>query len=553
MGRRAPWETPDWRPLQLTADEGCESAPALSPDGHTVAYVSDSSGNEDLWLIDVDGGGSVQLTDDPASDRSPAWFPDGAALVFVSGRSGKDAVWKVPRLGGSAVLLLPGAVDPAVSPDGRRIAFARQSPSGYLRIFVAPLDDLSQLTALTDSEGGLWDHQRPAWSPDGRSICYSDFRDLWVVPASGGPARRLTFAHAFDRDPVWSSTGETVLFSSMRGGTRALWRVGADGSSPARLTLGTGPEAQPSLSADGADMAYSTFRNDADIALVDLETRERRTVSTLWAETGPAFAPDRGRVVFSSDRSGDYELWVQDLDRAGRPRSMARRLTDLDGSEAVPAFSPDGVYLAFGRVRGEQRDIWVIPSAGGTAWQFTTDPSVDMHPAWSPDGSRLAFVSDRSGRHHVWVGAISAGRAAGPVRQLTTGEASDSFPAWSPDGDSIAFLRVTEEGSDVWLVSSTGGPPRRLTVDSGTLGLRWIAAGGGLLVAGTWGTEELSLRRVDASSGAVTPLEPRLVLGGLGSDIAGDFDASRDGRFVVFTEEKRQGNIWLLEAEKGSF
>jgi serine/threonine protein kinase len=142
-------------PRQITSDSGWEAEPALSPDGSFVAYVSDRSGNPDVWVSDVRGGDPLRLTDDPASDTSPAWLPDGSAIVFVSDRGGEPAVWKAPRLGGSATHLLANAWDPAVSPDGSRIAFARPGPSGYSRIAVASLSAPTLATVVTGEEDGV--------------------------------------------------------------------------------------------------------------------------------------------------------------------------------------------------------------------------------------------------------------------------------------------------------------------------------------------------------------------------------------------------------------
>ena len=134
---RAPTLGPNHR--RLTAGAGWEGQPAMSPDGTMVAYTSDAAGNSDLWVIRADGGDPLQLTHDTAADTSPTWLPDGSAIAFVSDRDGTPAIWQIPPLGGSAVKLLADGVDPAISPDGNRIAFSRPGPDGSRRIAVAPL------------------------------------------------------------------------------------------------------------------------------------------------------------------------------------------------------------------------------------------------------------------------------------------------------------------------------------------------------------------------------------------------------------------------------
>ena len=116
------------------------------------------------------------------------------------------------------------------------------------RIFVATLGALEGANKLTGDEDGLWDHQQPAWSPDGNELCYSGQRDLWIVPAAGGAAHRLTDDDEVDEECVWSPGGRYVYFSSNREGSQALWRVPSGGGTAERVTLGGGPEVHPSLS-----------------------------------------------------------------------------------------------------------------------------------------------------------------------------------------------------------------------------------------------------------------------------------------------------------------
>ena len=181
-----------WSPRQLTSDPGWESEPALAPDGESVAFVSDRGGAPDLWLIRASGGEPIRLTDDAARERSPAWFPGGGALAFVSDRDGRDAVYKIPALGGQPVMVVRDAGDPAVSPDATRLAFAQRAPSGLGRVAVLDLTDPSRVLVLTAGEAASFDHLQPAWSPDGRWLCYTDAGRLWLVPSAGGAGRRLT-------------------------------------------------------------------------------------------------------------------------------------------------------------------------------------------------------------------------------------------------------------------------------------------------------------------------------------------------------------------------
>jgi Tol biopolymer transport system component len=86
-------------PQELTGDES-DTAPALSPDGKQVAFMSRRNGNWDVYVVNSDGSGLRQLTDDPAEDGLPTWSPDGRVIAFVSNRGGPWAVWAAPAGGG---------------------------------------------------------------------------------------------------------------------------------------------------------------------------------------------------------------------------------------------------------------------------------------------------------------------------------------------------------------------------------------------------------------------------------------------------------------------
>jgi len=532
-----------WRPRQITSAPGWETEPALSPDGTMIAYISNESGNPDVWLADSGGGNPLQLTDHPSADRDPAWYPDGSTIAFVSDRGGEPAIWKVPRFGGSPLLVLPDARDPAISRDGEHIAFSRSSRDGFLRIGVAAIDDVSKVRILTGDGQGFWNHEDPAWSPDGKTLCFCDFRDLWLVPVDGGEdPRRLTNEQQRDRDPVWSADGRWVYFSSEREGTAALWRVPVTGGPPERLTLGTGPEREPSLSRTGDRLAYSTFERVVDIVVVDMATGERTFLSGGRRESSPVIAPDGRSLIFGSNRAGKFDLWRQQLDGI-QPVGAPIKLTDLPGSIATCSFSPDGAWIACYRVIGTQRDIWVFSEDGGVPTQFTEHPGTDIHPSFSPDGSMLAFASDREEVQSIWIAPISEGRRTGDARRVSGPETPVAmFPAWSPDGSRIAFVAESE----VWIIGVD--PPseaRRVTEGAIPEDLRWEPSGEHLLVAGSWGTHRVELRRVAVVGGAGVPFDPPITFGA--EEAPGSFDLSADGRTLALLRTTKGGDIWLVK------
>ena len=531
---------------RVTTGAGWEGQPAISPDGTMIAYTSDEAGSRDLWLVRPDGGEPLALTDDAASETDPAWFPDGSAIAYVSDRDGTPAIWRISTLGGSSVKLVSDAADPAISPDGTRIAFSRAGPDGLPRIVVAPLGDPGDARVLTGDDDGFWGHYAPAWSPDGRTLCYTDFKHLWLVPADGGRARRLTSGDSTDTSPVWSPDGTLIFFSSFSVSelTYALWCVSVADDALLRLTSGTSDEAHPSLSADGTRLAYATLSARSDIALLDRATGRRSEIAGVGEETNPVVAPDGSSVAFVSDRRGGFDVWLQPL-RQGLPDGPPHQLTDHDGTVAVPAFSPDGRWLAYHRVVDGQRDVWIVPAAGGVSQRFTDHAAREIHPSFSPDGATLAFVSDRDGVEQIWLAPVTDGRRTGEPRRLTADEAVHWVPSWSPDGGRIACVVQGGYYSEVWLFGvDDDAPPVQVTRGADARCVQWAPAGDELLVSGTWGTDRISLRVVSLRDGSTRPLEPVVELG---SDDPGSglFGVDATGRIVAYEVIERRGDVWL--------
>lgn len=530
-------------PRQLTSGPAWEAEPALSPDGNLVAYASDERGNADIWLVDARGGTPLRLTDDVAQDRSPSWFPDGSALAFASDRGGAWGIWKVARLGGSATPVVADAIDPAISPDGGRIAFVRTLSNGEMAVFVAPLDDATQARRLTTSADGLWEVRRPAWSPDGAELVYEDFANLWRVRVDGGSATKMTSGNTNDSRPAWSSRGGHVFFSSSRSGTTAIWRLGLDGGELERLTLGTGPEVEPHVARDGSRLTYSTHTEQTVLVLVDLVSGERSHVSSFGDAFDLALAPDGSAAALVLQRAGTIDLWLQRLEGL-TPKGDLVRLTELPGTLARPSFSPDGRWLAFHRVVDGERDVWVVPTAGGLPSRVTDTAGNDTMPSWSPDGAAIAFISDRTGSDEIWVRSWSAGSAHGTARQLTFDKASKAHPVWSRDGRRLAYVVDSGPESDVWMVDADAeSAPVRVTRGAGARNVRWDHRADGLVVAGEWGQGRLGVRRVSLADGRATTLGVEL-----GEPANGAIELSLDGRRMATVIVERRGDIWLLDA-----
>jgi Tol biopolymer transport system component len=540
---------PDGTPRQVTTGDGWNRDPALSPDGSRIAFASDRGGNSDIYIVDARGGNALRITDSPGQETEPAWFPDGSAIVYTHDDGQDVSLWKVGQMGGGGTLLLPDAKNAAISPDGRRLAFARARAGGFIRIGVATLENPTDARLLTRDGDGLFNHMNPAWSPNCRTIVYTGHDRLWEIPADGGEARPLTGVGSIAIDPTWAPSGTAIVFESHRDGIAALWWVGADGGEPRRYSLGSGSEGHPTFSRDGRRFAYSTRSDHEEILLKDVKTNRQFPIPGSRDDRMPTLAPDGSAVAFVSKRWGrTAELWIQPLEN-GRPAGPPRRLSDGGPTVSHPAFSPDGRWIACYRIQGEVRDLWAFPAQGGEAQRLTDHPAADLHPSWSPDGREIAFVSDREDGFQIWIVPVEDGVTTGEPRRVMGRQEIPFTPVWSPDGRELAYVGSRNGAREVCIVGVDGGDsPRRITDGASALRVRWSCASGDLWVCGTWGEDRLQCRVIDPSTGEVREEHDAIVFGGPESPPFFDLSPTED--LLAFSRIAPRGHVWTIESTR---
>jgi dipeptidyl aminopeptidase/acylaminoacyl peptidase len=357
-----------------------------------------------------------------------------------------------------------------VSPDGRSVAY-KSARAGTYDIWMAPLEGGGEPRQLTSMPGR---EMAPKFSPDGRWVAFeadhggTGISDIYVVPAEGGDAIRLTDHPLNDGSVMWAPDSRTIYFQTAMYWDPAIAAVDIQTRQIRRVRWGGG--GQISLSPDGRWFAYTgnakpndDDQSNRDIYVAPVGEGEARllTPDTFdWLDSAPAWSPDGTRIAFVSDRNGFSNLGVIDV-----ASGEARMLLTERVEHSEPRWSPDGRWISFTKNLGYHYHLFRIPAEGGEAVQLTTRGGVNggssatgqtrgMHQ-WLPDGSGVAFHhSDPSMTGDVWVMPASGGDA----RQVTNHQHDalrdpEAF-VWpelveyrSFDGLEVAGLVYTPKGS----------------------------------------------------------------------------------------------------------
>ncbi len=363
-----------------------ETQPRFSPDGESVAFVSDRSGGDNLWTMRLDKTDTTQVSRGNGNlFLSPEWAPDGEyiAVSRSSGLGGTAKLFLYHAERGSPLALGNHAgtvkmIGAAFGSDGRHVWYARsfgdwEYNAVLPRYQLARYDrETGTTTTVTNRYGS---GMRPAVSPDGRWLVYASRHNA----DTGLRKRNLEtgdedwLAYPVQRDEQESRAPLDVMpgYAFLPDGSAIvasyggkIWRVPMDGSDAAEIPfeaaveLAVGPEVK-------FDYAFDTT------AMV--------TASQIRS---PAASPDGGRIAFTAfDR-----LWTKALD----DDAEAQRVTDADVGEFHPRWSPDGQWIAYATWDdADGGHVMKAPAAGGAPVRLTASPAMFYNVAWSPGGDRI--------------------------------------------------------------------------------------------------------------------------------------------------------------------
>jgi Tol biopolymer transport system component len=438
----------------------------------------------------------VRLTSDPRWDDSPAWSPDGRFIAFqrTEPAGTEGAVVVVPALGGAERQLTTIASFGAQRRPRGNLAWTADSkwvavggrPSGETAtgIWLIALDggERRRLTQVEDREAG---DTTPAFSPDGRQLAFiraskSASNAVYTVPVSGamtptGPPR-LVIAQSWNiLGLAWSADGRSLLFSSAgHAGIPRLQKIAVNAETSQPELLPFGERATAVAISRGGSLVYATEFRDSALWKIPLAGPTsppvpRPIASSTYDEYTPDVSPDGKRLAFTSNRSGDEEIWIADADGAN-PVQVTFTKGPLCSN---PRWSPDGTTILFTSRREGSSDLYLLKPGTGEVRRITDDPAEEVEPRWSRDGRSIYFGSNRTGTTEVWK-MPAAGGAARQVTQHGGLTATESL-----DGRYLYYAKSPASPTAIWQVPADGGEEKPV-VDGVSGSLNFVVATRGL-------------------------------------------------------------------------
>lgn len=251
------------------------------------------------------------------------------------------------------------------------------------------------------------------------------FKEIYVSHLDGSEKFQVTNNHTINLSPSWTPDGRSILYSSFKDRVQTLFLFELYSGREVKFSPRAGHYIGGKMSPDGQTVAATLeIAGNSNLYLLDRNGNViRRLTEDPGIEVSPSWSADGRQLVYVADRSGSPQLYILDV-----ASGKSRRLTYSGSYNTSPEWSPKGDKIVYtGRV-GSRFAIFTINVDGGDPRKLTSEASDSEDPTWSPDGRFIAFSSNRAGKYQLYMMQASGENQ----RRLTGSGGDDTKPSWSP-------------------------------------------------------------------------------------------------------------------------
>jgi Tol biopolymer transport system component len=544
-------------------EPGGQRGGVWSPDGKAIAYAARQRTSDpyQVYVRYLDAAVPIQLTHGTEPSLPIAWTPDSRRIFLVIGADAAG-LWSLAAVGGEPELVIapPKPEDAkltvtrtSVSPDGKTVVALNDGPEFKVMISSPPGAPFKAYAPAPYATRNVFNEPMIRFSPDGKTLLLvlnagRQSEEAWLLPyppdPGSPPKRTLGDLVSYTGTPsvAWMPDNRRFVLSlgAELNAPQQLWMADSASGERHALTSGTTGLYLPAVAPDGRRLIYSEDSGHFDILSLDLETAAVETlIATERNEWMPAWAAGEQALVYVTDRSGPYEIWLHRPGAADRPIVTGRDFAEPTTWFMAPTLSPRADRVIYTRIeRGTVARLWISSVAGGAPVPLTNDNVVAEFPgAWSPDGAYFAYVAVREGR--LTLMKVKATGQAAPVVLREDSMSRGGLPDWSPTGEWIV------DGTDL---VSPDGKTRRSIGDRHSPQLAFSKDGRRL-----YGLRGEKDRQILFSVDVATLSEK--IIGSISSDFAPLSNLSPsirlslapDGKHVVYGSGRFKKNLWMLE------
>ena len=516
-------------PVRLTTltFSGRDWAPTASGDGQLVAFTSDRDGVPRIWLKQLASGSEVPITDGP--DDMPRFSPDGSQILFVHDEGGLRSLFRTPVVGNQPRRFMDDVTEADWSPDGTQVAFLRVSSDLTNNQFVVGIADVQTgaENVLTRVDNRLCYGIR--WSPDGRTIAMIENSlsgnlvaagQLDLIDAATGEIQRLN---------ITDLTGAYTAVSWAPDGKSFL--VGKTQELLSHITGRPGLFLEYFLESGAIrPMFWSNFR----------------TPQGGWGFSTIAVLNDHQVVLDGFKRNAILQEFPLSGDERGAPGPKV--VTTSIGFDRQPVYSPDGRHILFSSNRSGNIDLWMVERATGALSQVTDDPAHDWDPAFSPDNRHILWSSNRGGHMEIWISNFDGSGA----RQVSQDGEDAENPTMTPDGQWIIYASANDRKMGLWKIRPDG--TEASSIHKGTVLIPEVSPDGRYVLFSFIRGMDYVIKIVEIDTGEIVPFEIKITLTHRNQDVV--FGRARwtpDGGGIVYVGQgpKGESGIYVQDFEPG--